>query len=90
MNHWMFNCKEVTYMVSESMDRKLPFAQRMGIRMHLLMCRFCSRFRKQLLLLSKVSRIHEPHGEAIDPSEALSPEARSRIKQAMQQKQSSS
>jgi len=86
MNHWMFSCKEVTYMVSESLDRKLPLFQRMGVRMHLLMCKFCSRFRKQLLLLSKVSRLHGTGGAKLDPSVTLSPEARSRIKQAMEHK----
>jgi hypothetical protein len=85
MNHWMFNCKEVTYLVSESLDRKLPFLQRMGIRMHLLMCRFCSRFRRQLLLIARVSQVHSTHTAQFEPSFTLSPEARSRIKRAMRQ-----
>jgi hypothetical protein len=85
MNHWMFNCKEVTTMVSESMDRRLPFFQRMGIRLHLFMCRFCSRFRRQLLLLTKISQVQGTYLAQLEPSGALSPEARSRIKQAMRQ-----
>ncbi len=84
MNHWMFNCKEVTYMVSESLDRRLPFFKRIGIRLHLLMCKFCSRFRRQLLLLAKVSQVHSTHLAQFEPS-VLSPEARSRIKRAMRQ-----
>jgi len=85
MNHWMFNCKEVTYMVSESLDRRLPFFKRIGIRMHLLMCKFCSRFRRQLLLLAKISQVHGTQLAQFEPSVTLSPEARSRIKQAMRQ-----
>ena len=85
MNHWMFNCKKVTYMVSESLDRELPLVQRMGIRMHLLMCKFCSRFRKQMLALSKISKYLDIQEAQLEPSVALSPEARSRINQALQQ-----
>ena len=85
MSHWMFNCKKVTYMVSESLDRELPFVQRMGIRMHLLMCKFCSRFRRQMLALSKIAKAFDAHAAHLEPSVALSPEARARITQAMRQ-----
>ena len=54
MNHWMMNCRKISRMVSDSMDRKLPFYQRWGIRIHLMMCRYCLRYRKQLLFLRKV------------------------------------
>lgn len=85
MNHWLLNCREVTYMVSESLDRKLPIAQRMGIRMHLFMCKFCTRFRRQLLTLSKMSKFYGAHEAQLEPSVALSPEARARITQAIRQ-----
>ena len=80
MSHWMHNCKEVTRMVSESMDRKLPLHQRMGIRVHLLMCKFCSRYRKQLLILREAMRLQEKYVEDTKPSPTLRPEARERIR----------
>ena len=80
MHHWMFNCKEVTRMVSESLDRKLPLHQRMGIRIHLLMCKFCSRYRKQLLILREAMRLYARYGEDAEPYLILPPEARERIK----------
>lgn len=83
MRHWMFNCKEVTRMVSESLDRKLPLHQRMGIRIHLLMCKFCSRYRKQLLILRESMRRYSMYGEESEPSLALPPEARKRIKRSL-------
>ena len=82
MSHWMHNCKEVTRMVSESMDRKLPLHQRMGIRVHLLMCKFCSRYRKQLLILREAMRLQEKYVEETKPSLTLPTEARERIKRA--------
>ncbi len=45
---WIFNCKEVSRLVSDSMDRELGLGQRIGIRFHLMMCKYCSRFAGQL------------------------------------------
>jgi hypothetical protein len=85
MDHWMFNCKEVTRMVSESLDRKLPLHQRIGIRMHLLMCRFCSRYRKQLLLLRETMRLYDMQRVGLETPVTLPEEARERIKLSLRQ-----
>ncbi len=84
MSHWIFDCSEISRLVSDSMDRKLPLHQRLGIRLHLLMCRHCTRYRKQLLFLRKAIRF--PSATATDekPSANLSDESRNRIKQAIQ------
>lgn len=81
----MLSCKEVSHLVSESLDRKLPFWQRMQVRMHLLMCRFCSRFRKQTLFLRDAARHYLMAVEETETaaSTGLSPEARDRIKKSL-------
>jgi len=83
MNHWIFNCKAVTRMVSESMDRKLPFYQRIGIRMHLLMCKLCSRYRRQLSFLRETIRLQAASSEDIESAIVLPPGARERIKRSI-------
>ena len=83
MKYWMFNCKKVTYLVSESLDRKLSLYQRMGMRIHLMMCKFCSRYQKQLLLLRKTVRLYSESSEDPDLSIQLSPEIGKRIKESM-------
>jgi len=83
MSHWMFNCKEVTRMVSESLDRQLPFHHRIGIRLHLLMCRFCSRFRSQLLTLNEAIRIHGVRLQGLDHTITLSQETKDRLKETL-------
>jgi hypothetical protein len=80
MGHLMLNCKEVTHLVSESLDRKLPFHQRVGIRIHLLMCKLCSRYEQQLLFIRKVSRAQKMHNENDEPHISLPLEAQKRIK----------
>ena len=81
--HWMFHCKDVSRKVSETMDRKLPFHHRILIRVHLMMCKYCARFRQQLLLLRKASRIDDLTGDARNQDLSLSVEARSRMKNAL-------
>jgi hypothetical protein len=83
MKHWMFCCKDVSQKFSESMDRKLPLPDRMFIRIHQLMCRYCTRFRRQLLLLRELSGSDTLVGMPQDFSAGLSQQARERIKSSL-------
>jgi len=79
--HWMYNCKEVSEMVSESMDRALPFYQRVLMRLHLLMCKYCARYREQLETIRAASRYEQLHGKELDDSQALSNDGKERLKE---------
>ena len=83
MKHWMFNCREVTRLVSQSLDSDLPFFQRVGIRMHLMMCRYCSRCRRQLLFLRKTIQVYTMTSEQVDTAVMLSSEAKERLNRAL-------
>lgn len=83
MSHWMFSCKEITQLVSESLDRRLPFYRRFLIRMHLYMCKYCLRFDKQLHIMRDISRDQQLQDCTLDQSVALPPEACERIKQSI-------
>ena len=82
----MLSCKDVTQLISRSMDASLPIGKRIGLRIHLLMCRFCARYEKQLLLIRETMRMivaaEEQSGGPF--REALSVEARERMKQSLQ------
>lgn len=52
----MLNCKEVTHLLSEGQDRKLTVAERARLEMHLLICKGCSNFRKQMDFLRRACR----------------------------------
>ena len=81
----MLSCKDVTKLVSESMDRSLPFGKRIGVRLHLLMCKFCARYERQLLLIRETVRrlaaTVEAPGEPF--GETLSEEAKERIRKSI-------
>jgi len=83
MSHWMFNCKEVSRRVSESMDRRLPVHQRLLIRVHLLMCRYCARFRRQMMIIRELCRSPKLDEDLPDTPVYMPPDARRRIKQAL-------
>ncbi len=72
-------------MASEAMDVRLPFSTRMAMWAHLMMCRYCRRFRRQIHLLRRLSGIgpEEPPGALDIDDAALSPEARERLKKAV-------
>jgi hypothetical protein len=81
----MLSCKDVTQLISESMDASLPVGQRIGMRLHLLMCKFCSRYERQLLLIRETVRrivaAEEKPGEP--PGETLSDEVKERIRKSL-------
>jgi len=81
----MLSCKDVTRLLSESMDRSLPLGKRVGVRFHLLICKFCARYERQLLLIRETVRrlvaAEDRPGES--PGETLSAEARERIRKAL-------
>lgn len=60
VNHWMFKCKDISALVSRSMDTKLPLHQRLGIKVHLMMCHLCRQYKNQLTLLSAALKTIDP------------------------------
>ena len=79
----MLTCQDVSRLVSDSLDRRLTLRQRLQLRMHLLMCGLCSRFRRQMLFLKDAARQYLASGEDTDLGTGLSPEVRERLKQAL-------
>ena len=47
----MLSCKEVTRLLSQGEDRHLAYGERVKLRLHLLACRACSRFSRQLAFM---------------------------------------
>lgn len=77
--HWLFSCKDISRLVSDSMDRNLPLKHRLGIRFHLMMCRYCSRFAKQLKKMRRMIRRETP--PTAPPRKSLSDEQKQRLKE---------
>ena len=52
----MLSCKEVTRIVSQGLDRRLGFGERVRLRIHLAICDGCANFSKQVAFLRKAVR----------------------------------
>lgn len=53
----MLSCKELVARSSDFLDRQLSFRERMAVRTHLLACRHCRRFIRQMRLTQATLRI---------------------------------
>jgi hypothetical protein len=47
----LLNCKQTSQLVSQSLDRRLTWKERLAVRLHLLICKYCARFNRQLLAM---------------------------------------
>lgn len=93
MPQWLINllarntpsCKEVIRLISDSMERPLSFRQRLAVRFHFLICKWCTRYQKQVRFIHNIlGGRPEKVGETAPG--ALSAEAQERIKQALRPK----
>ena len=57
-------CRDVTRLVLEGQDRELSFAERLGVRIHMLICKACPAFAGQVRLMRSAMRRWKQYGEA--------------------------
>ncbi len=62
----MPSCKEVSKLLSDRLDRRLGLMDSLGLRLHLAMCKACSRVARQFELLRKgvaeLPKVHDSTG----------------------------
>jgi hypothetical protein len=76
------NCKEAVRLQSEALDHQLPGLERFGLRLHLVLCKWCRRYGKQIRLLRDAAHDHSEELTETTPQK-LSPAARERISQSL-------
>jgi hypothetical protein len=78
-------CRDMTRLLSDAMDRTLPFHVRMRMRLHLRICVACERYKHQLTLIRNLLR--KDGAQLIDhyrpQKPCLSAEAKARIQRAL-------
>jgi hypothetical protein len=84
------SCKQAARLVSISFERRLTVREFLSMRLHLLMCKTCTFYKRQITALRKIFVRHE---EFLDSAEAsgseedcLSPKTRQMIEDAIQKK----
>lgn len=51
----MMNCKHATRLMSEEMDRPLNWREKIALRFHNMMCRYCTNYRVQMSFMRKAA-----------------------------------
>ena len=79
------SCKEVTHLASDSMDRPLGALERVGMKLHLLVCKWCARYYQQIRALHEAFRRHGLSVSEIEQGVNLPAQAKERIKETLHQ-----
>ena len=77
------SCREAIRLQSTALDHRLPLKRRLGLKFHLLFCKWCRRYGKHIAFLRSALQESEKN-EELCPPQALSADARERIKQRIQ------
>lgn len=74
-------CRDMTHLISRSLDEELPWHERLAYRLHVLYCTSCRRFGRQLRALRDAFRAAEQRWLTDDTAKAprLPAAARERI-----------
>ena len=84
--HWLtsfsINCKTAIRLQSEALDRPLTWRQRWALRVHLMLCRWCHRYGKQIGFVRESAHAHPDRVTESVPAQ-LSPAARERLRQKL-------
>jgi hypothetical protein len=78
------SCRDASRLQSEALDQEISFSKRLGLRLHLLICKWCRRYGKQIRFLRDAAHDHPENLSEAVPQQ-LSPEARERIKRRLRE-----
>jgi predicted anti-sigma-YlaC factor YlaD len=80
----MLTCKEASYLASKKLDSELTWRERMGLSLHLTMCKLCRRYIRDVKQFQAFLRRTTKTGQSMWPETVKLPEqSRKRITQAL-------
>ena len=79
------DCDATTRLISDSMDRKLPFVERLKVRLHIHICLWCARYARQLLVMRETLQKRANSEALTTTGPVMSAEARERLKRKLTQ-----
>jgi len=76
----MFSCRAAAILISESLDHPLSWTQRFSLRFHLVICRVCRRYRRQVVGLNILAQRYLTQSAPVPfADDALSPKEKDRL-----------
>ena len=79
----VFDCQEISILISKSLDEKLSFRQRVVVYLHLMICGSCSRNKAQLQKLHELTRFFKKQVQEDITCFQLPDEAKKRLKEVL-------
>ncbi len=79
----LLNCADMAPLASRALDERLAPRERWMLAVHLILCRFCQRYNRQIRFLREVIRRTDGERLAGAVPHTLSPDARRRIIQRL-------
>lgn len=83
LKDYMLSCKQASQLASQSFDRPILVRERLALAFHLMICKFCRRFNRQLAQIRAAIHRLTRHTEQ-DESLQLSVEAKQRIAESLE------
>ena len=84
----MLTCKDASQLMSQSLDRRLSLTDRMGLRIHLVICKSCQIAYRQLNFIHQFcKRIAAEPVDIVSIQPGLTNEAKERILKELHRKQ---
>jgi hypothetical protein len=82
------NCKDMSLVMSQSMERRLTLHERAAMKLHLLVCIWCVWYLEHLHFIRENlrTRAEQLPGEESSATDSLSADARDRIRRALSEK----
>jgi predicted anti-sigma-YlaC factor YlaD len=80
------DCKTITPLIGESIDRKISLREKIVIKLHLFTCEACKRYLYQIRLMRDAVKMQESRrdGGEIRRDKTLSLEAKERMRRAVE------
>ena len=80
----MLSCDQTAELTSQGLDERLAWSGRLRVRVHLLFCRFCRRYRRQLLHIRSILGTSMPEESSLQESHfRLTDAAKKRVRDAI-------
>lgn len=81
----IYSCKETSKLVSDAQERHLSLTEKVGVFIHLLICKPCLTYKHHLKFIKKAV-LSAKDDTTITPDKSLHDDARDRIRQKLNQK----
>lgn len=65
----MMTCKEVGPLIDQEEFEELPFRKRFGMKLHLMMCRLCTGYKKESKHINDVVKMGKPEERQLTAEE---------------------